>query len=346
MDHSKSNYLKRPFKLGSLSLPSNILCAPLAGCSDLPFRRMTTAHRPGLVYCEMVKMDALVRHDPHTYRLLDYEKGMHPIGAQLCGSKPQLAGPSARILEELGFDVIDFNCGCPVDKVTKDGSGSGMLKNLDLIGEILTNMISSVKIPVTIKIRAGWDENSLVGPEIVKIAHKAGAKAVAIHGRTREQAYKGRANWDWIRECKEAVPEMVIIGNGDLFDAEKVKKMFETTGCDGVLLSRGTFGSPWIIEDVYRLLSGEPAICRTPFDYRDTLLEHLEYIRQYHPPRKSAMDLRRVGCWYLKRGQGTRKLRELINRSKTLEEIRALINEYPWEETDFSAPHQFEEGES
>lgn len=336
----KSDHVKliRPFKLGSLELPSNVFCAPLAGCSDLPFRRMTTAYTPGLVYCEMVKMDALVRHDPHTYRLLDYEAGMHPIGAQLCGSKIELAGTSAKILEELGFDVIDFNCGCPVDKVTKDGSGSGMLKNLDLIGEMLMRMIVAVNIPVTIKIRAGWDENSIVGPQIVKIAHEAGAAAVAIHGRTREQAYKGRANWDWIRQCKEACPEMLIIGNGDLFDAENVENMFEVAACDAVLLSRGTFGTPWIIEDVYRRLAHEPAIIRAPLDYRDALLQHLEYIQQYHPPRKAAMDLRRVGCWYLKRGQGTRKLREAINRSKTVEEIRSFIVDYPWHETDFSLP--------
>lgn len=330
--------LKTPFKLGSLTLPSNVFCAPLAGCSDLPFRRMTTAYKPGLVYCEMVKMDALVRHDPHTYRLLDYEKEMHPIGAQLCGSKPELAAQSARMIEELGFDVIDFNCGCPVDKVTKDGSGSGMLKNLDLIGEILTNMIQAVKIPVTIKIRAGWDEDTLVGPEIVKIAEQAGAKAIAIHGRTREQGYKGHANWDWIKECKAASHEILVIGNGDLFDAEKVEKMFEMTGCDAVLLSRGTFGTPWIIEDVYRRLAGEEPINRSPHDYRDALLQHLEYISSYHPPRKAAMDLRRVGCWYLKRGQGTRKLREAINRSKSIHETRQLILDYAWDETDFSAP--------
>jgi tRNA-dihydrouridine synthase B len=342
---SSSVKLKKPFKLGSLELPSNIFCAPLAGCSDLPFRRMTKSYTPGLVYCEMVKMDALIRHDPHTYRLLDFEKEMHPIGAQLCGSKPELAGPCARILEELGFDVIDFNCGCPVDKVTKDGSGSGMLKNLNLIGEILTNMISAVSIPVTIKIRAGWDEDSLVGPQITKIAEKAGAKAVAIHGRTREQAYKGHANWDWIRECKEAAPHMIIIGNGDLFDAEKVEKMFDVTGCDAALLSRGTMGTPWIIEDVYRRLGGESAAIRTPLHYRDALLQHLEYIREYHHPRKAAMDLRRVGCWYLKRGQGTRKLREMINRSKSVEEIRSFIMDYPWHETDFSSPLQIDESQ-
>jgi tRNA-dihydrouridine synthase B len=334
--------LKRPFQLGSLQLPSNIFCAPLAGCSDLPFRRMTTAYQPGLVYCEMVKMDALVRHDPHTYRLLDYETSMHPIGAQLCGSKPQFAGKSARILEDLGFDVIDLNCGCPVDKVTKDGSGSGLLKNLNLIGEILTNIIASVKIPVTLKIRAGWDEDSIVGPEIVHVAEKAGAQAIAIHGRTREQGYKGHANWDWIRDCKQAAKKILVIGNGDLFDAPSVERMFLHTGCDAVLLSRGTFGTPWIIEDVYRQLLGQSPILRTPFDYRDALLQHLEHVSLYHHPRKAAMDLRRIGCWYLKKGQGTRRLRESLNKSRTLEEIRSLILDYPWHETDFSSPQLLE----
>src|SRR6185437_6206308 len=206
--------LKKPFQLGNLTLPSNIFCAPLAGCSDLPFRRMTSKYRPGLIYCEMVKMDALVRHDPHTYRLLDFEADMHPIGGQICGSKPQYAGKSAKIIEELGFDVVDLNCGCPVDKVTKDGSGSGMLKTPELIGEILSNMTAAVKIPVTVKIRAGWDEKSLNAAEIVQIAEQAGAAAICVHGRTREQGYKGPANWDWIRECKRAAKKIQVIGNG------------------------------------------------------------------------------------------------------------------------------------
>jgi nifR3 family TIM-barrel protein len=335
--------LKKPFYLGSLQLPSNIFCAPLAGCSDLPFRKMTTAYRPGLVYCEMVKMDALIRHDPHTYRLLDYEHGMHPIGAQLCGSKPSIAAQAARILEDLGFDVIDFNCGCPVDKVTQDGSGSGILKNLDLMAEILSKMIAAVKIPVTVKIRAGWDEKSIVGPQVVKIAEQVGVKAVAVHGRTREQGYKGPAIWDWIKACKEAASHMIIIGNGDLFNAEKVEKMFAYTKCDAVLLARGTFGAPWLIEDIYNRLEGKQEIQREALDYRDALLTHLDFVERYQSPRKAAMDLRRIGCWYLKKGEGTRKLRESLNRSRSLNEIRSLILDYPWHETDFSSPQLISE---
>lgn len=236
--------LKRPFNLGKIVLPSNIFCAPLAGCSDLPFRRMTVKYRPGLVYCEMVKMDALIRHDPNTYRLLDYEGSMHPIGGQLCGSKPEIAGACAKIIEDLGFDVVDLNCGCPVDKVTKDGSGSGMLKDPNLIGEVLSNMVAAVKIPVTVKIRAGWDSSHIVAAEVTRIAEEAGASAICIHGRTRAQGYKGPANWDFIRDCKNASRGIPVIGNGDVVDPESAKKMFEYTGCDALLLARGTMENP------------------------------------------------------------------------------------------------------
>ncbi len=213
----------RPFSMGGLELPSNIFCAPLAGCSDLPFRRMTVKYNPGLIYCEMVKMEALIRNDPNTYRLLDYESSMHPIGGQLCGSNPRIAGECAKMIEDLGFDVVDLNCGCPVDKVTKDGSGSGMLKNPDLIGEVIANMVAAVKIPVTVKIRAGWDSSHIVGAEVVRIAEKAGACAICIHGRTRAQGYRGLPTGILSAIAKDASQKIVVIGNGDVVDPARSK---------------------------------------------------------------------------------------------------------------------------
>jgi len=337
------SHLKRPFQLGKLTLPSNVLCAPLAGCSDLPFRRMTTKYRPGLVYCEMVKMEPLVRKDPNTYRLLDYEPGMHPIGAQICGSKPALAGECAKIVEDLGFDVVDLNCGCPVDKVTKDGSGSGMLKNTDLIGEVISNMVAAVKIPVTVKIRVGWDSSHIVAPEVVKIAEEAGAAAICIHGRTRAQAYRGPANWDFIRDCKQVAKNIIVIGNGDIVDGPSARRMFEHTGCDAILLARGTMGKPWLIEDIYRHFSGESPLSFTGPDYRDILLEHVSHILSYQNAHRSMLDLRRVGCWFLRGAKGMRHLREALNRSKSIEEMCALIRDYPWHEADFSEEEKVQE---
>ncbi len=338
--------MSHPFFIGSAKLPNKILYAPLAGCSDYPFRRMACCYRPGIVYCEMVKIDALVRHDPHTYRLLDYEAGMHPIGAQICGSKPKMAAAAARIVEDLGFDIIDFNCGCPVDKVTKDGSGSGMLKTPDLIGEVLSDVIASVNIPVTVKIRAGWDDKTINAVEITRIAEKAGAKAITIHGRTREQGYKGRANWDYIRDCKAAAKEILVIGNGDVFDASSALKMFAHTQCDAVLVSRGTMGQPWIAEDILRALDGSAPIERTPYDLRSALLEHFGFIVNYQPEKQALLDMRRVGCWYLKKCIGVKELRIQINKAASTREAFDHIERFPWDSIELSQEPIFSESEA
>jgi tRNA-dihydrouridine synthase B len=331
------------FNLGSAKLHNKVFYAPLAGCSDLPFRRMSRRYGPGLVYCEMVKIDALVRNDQNTYRMLDYEPGMHPIGAQLCGSKPKVAASAARIVEDLGFDVIDFNCGCPVDKVTKDGSGSGMLKTPDLIGETLSAIVAAVKVPVTVKIRAGWDEKSINAVEITRIAEKAGAKAITIHGRTREQGYKGNANWDYIKACKAAAKEILVIGNGDIFDAESALRMFEYTRCDAVLVARGTMGQPWIAEDILRALEGQIPIVRSVDDLRQNLLEHFDYIVRYQPERQSLLDMRRVGCWYLKRLTGVKELRVQLNRSNSTAEVFQHLDRFSWEAIDMAKELKFEQ---
>lgn len=326
------SYLKTSFKLGKKVFPNNIFYAPLAGCSDFPFRKMSAKYGPGLMYCEMVKMDALVRYDAGTLHMLDYSPDMHPIGGQLCGSKPQIAAKAAKIIEELGFDVVDLNCGCPVDKITKDGSGSGMLKTPKLIGDIIANMVAAVNIPVTVKIRAGWDDQLINAPEITRIAEEAGAQAICIHGRTRQQAYKGSANWDWIKACKAEAKTIKIIGNGDVFDGAAALRMFEHTGCDAVLVSRGTLGQPWIVEDIMRSINKDSPIERTIEDCRQALYEHYLHTVNYHHAKRVVVDMRRVGCWYLKKSAGTRGFRELISRAESLEEVNDLILKFPLQE--------------
>ncbi len=336
-EEAKASRYQTPFSFGNLTLPSNVFCSPLAGCSDLPFRRMISHYQPGLIFCEMVKMDAMVRYDTGTFRLLDYETSHHPIGAQLCGSKPELAGTCARIVEDLGFDVIDLNCGCPVDKVTKDLSGSGLLTQPELIGDILANMVAAVNIPVTVKIRAGWDEDSIVGPQVTRIAEEAGAKIIFVHGRTRKQAYRGPATWDYIKQCKDAAKEILVFGNGDVLDGPSGERMFAETGCDGLLVSRGSFGSPWIFEDIDRHFKGLKPINRTMKDVRDALLTHLGYIASYQPKRKAHLDLRRIGAWYLKKGPNMKKLKEIVVRAENLADIEAEIRAFDWEEVDEGA---------
>ena len=326
---SNPSKLAKPLKLGSLTLPHGIFYAPLAGCSDYPYRTMSAKYCPALMYCEMIKMDAFIRHDEGTYHILDFSPDMHPIGAQLCGSKPAIAGKAAKIVEELGFDVVDLNCGCPVDKVTKDGSGSGMLKTPELIGEVISSMVAAVKIPVTVKIRAGWDENSINAQAIVKIAEKAGAKAICIHGRTRQQGYRGPANWEYIKACKEAAESILVIGNGDVIDGASAEEIHAQTGCDAVLVARGTMGQPWAVQDILRHLSGESISKRTLEDCREALYQHFLFTKQYHHDHKVCVDMRRVGCWYLKKSSGTRQFRELISRAKSVQEVQDLILHFP-----------------
>ncbi len=323
------NHLFHPFSLGKLTLKHRILYAPLAGCSDFPYRKMSATYQPALQYCEMVKMDALVRNHETTLHMLDYSEDMRPIGAQLCGSKPALAAQAARMVEDLGFNVLDFNCGCPVDKVTKDGSGSGMLRTPDLIGEMIAIMVAAVKIPVTVKIRAGWDEKSINAPEIVKIVEQAGAKAICIHGRTRQQGYKGPANWDYIKAAKEAATSIFVIGNGDVLDGPSAQKMQQETGCDAVLVARGTMGQPWIVEDILRYLRGEPPLLRSLEEYRKALYDHFLWGRSYYNEHQLCLAMRRIGCWYLKKSAGTRQFRELISRVKDPKEAEELILHFP-----------------
>ncbi len=314
-----------PLALGKTTLPNRIIYSPLAGCSDLPFRSVSARYEPGLIYCEMVKMEPLVRGDATTFHLLDYEAGMHPIGGQLCGSKPELAGASARIIEDLGFDVVDLNCGCPVDKVTKDGSGSGMLRNPERIGEVISNMVAAVKIPVTVKIRAGWDDDSINGAEITRVAEEAGAVAIAVHGRTRSQAYKGPANWDHIKACVDAATTIKVFGNGDVFDGESALRMMDETGCDAILASRGTMGAPWIAEDIQRAARGEQPKLRRLEEIRQGLLDHFMEQVRYEPTRRALISMRRVGCWYIKSTAHTREFRHKISRAQSVDEVKDLI---------------------
>jgi nifR3 family TIM-barrel protein len=325
-------YLKTPFQLGDVILPSNIFYAPLAGCSDYPFRQMSAKFKPGLMFCEMVKMDAIIRKNERSLQMLDYDETMRPIGGQLVGSNPKIAAQAAKMIEELGFDTLDLNCGCPVDKVTKDGSGSGMLKNPELIGEILSNMIAAVKIPVTVKIRTGWDEDSIIAPEVTKIAEKAGAKAITIHGRTRKQGYTGAANWDHIKSCKDVAETIKVIGNGDIFDADAAKRIFEHTGCDGILVSRGTMGRPWIVEDILRHLQGLEPEEWSLEERREALLEHFHHAVDYRSELGALIDMRRVGCWYFTKARNTREFRGSISSAKSISEVKDLITNFDFEE--------------
>lgn len=320
-----------PLYLGEREIPCNIWYAPLAGCSDWPYRMMSAQWKPGLQFTEMVKMDALVRADEGTYELLNYSDCMHPIGAQVFGSNPRYAKEAAPILESMGFDVIDLNCGCPVDKVTKGGGGSGLLKTPFLIGDIVSSIVGAVQIPVTVKVRAGWDHQHINIEEVVSIVESAGAKAITVHGRTRQQGYTGSCCHEWIKRAKSAAHNIPVIGNGDVFSAEDAFTMMQNTGCDGVLIARGGMGKPWFVEDIRRLEQGLPVLQFSIEELRELLLQHFNYVVEYKCEKKALMDARRIGGWYVNSVKGAKAFRIAIAQVQSIEEARTLIKTFPFE---------------
>lgn len=318
--------LIKPLQIGSLHLPVNIVFGPLAGVSDYPYRKMCRLFHQGLIFCEMVKMEAIARSDALSFRMLHYSADMHPIGAQLCGSNPALACMTAKIIEDLGFDIVDLNCGCPVDKVTGDGSGSGLLKTPELIGELVANMVAAVQIPVTLKVRIGWDDDHIIVEDLVRIAELAGAKAITVHGRTRKQGYTGESNAAWICAAKQSARSIKVIGNGDLFSAPSALVMLKETGCDGVLIARGGIGQPWIAEDSIRLEQELTLKDHSPEERRRVLKDHFEETLACSTDHRAILDMRRVGCSYIGRLKGSRHFREAFSKVSSLDEIHSLIN--------------------
>lgn len=310
-----------------LTLASNILYAPLAGCTDVPMRRMAARYQPALMFCEMLKMDALVRQHPGTLAMAKFDAEMRPIGAQLVGSKPELAPECAKIVESLGFDVIDLNCGCPVDKVTKDGSGSGLLRYPERIGQIVTALRTNCNLPVSVKVRLGWDDDTICVEKLVAIAEDAGACAITIHTRTREQGYIGQARWEWLKVAKRAAKNIIVIGNGDIMTPEDAERMLLETGVDGVLCARGTMGNPWLVEQIRDHLQGRPYRVRDSRERLEALIEHFRMACAEFPERKALLDLRRFGAWYLHSQAGARQLRHQLNSINSYSEAEQLLQE-------------------
>ncbi len=317
--------LREPFRIGSLVVPNNIFYAPLAGYTDMPFRRIIMKYRPGLFFCEMVKMEALTRNTSKTLEYLKYTADMHPIGAQIVGSNVSLAGSSAGIAEDLGFDVIDYNCGCPVDKVTKDGSGSAMLKNPQKIGEIISAMVAVVKVPVTVKVRVGWDSSSVCVEDLVRIAEDAGAAMITIHGRTRTQGYSGKADRELIALGKRAAKKILVFGNGDIFTGADGRDMFDTTGCDGVLVARGMLGNPWLVEDIVATMKGETPADRSFEERKKELINHYNAMLEYKGEHQAVLEMRRVACWYFKACPGSRDFRRVVTQAHSNDDVLEAI---------------------
>lgn len=312
-------------RIGNVTLENNVILAPMAGVTDLPFRLLCRELGAGLVCMEMVSAKAIYYNNKNTEELLQVHPGELPASLQLFGSDPEILSAMAARIEERPYSFIDLNMGCPVPKVVNNGEGSALMKNPKLVEQILTAMVKAVHKPVTVKIRKGFDDKSINAVEIARIAEACGVAAVAVHGRTREQYYSGSADWDIIRQVKEAV-KIPVIGNGDVDSPQKAKRLLEETGCDGVMIARAAQGNPWIFRDtVHYLQTGELLPPPTNAEKREIVLRHAAMEEQYKGEYTAVREMRRHLAWYSFGMPGSAKFRQTINLMETMEELKKSV---------------------
>ncbi|AZR74670.1 tRNA dihydrouridine synthase DusB [Anoxybacter fermentans] len=315
-------------KIGNIVIENPVILAPMAGVTDLPFRQIVKKMGCGLVYTEMVSAKGLIYGNERTERLLEFEKDEIPVAIQLFGSEPEIMAKAARLVAEKKPAIIDINMGCPTPKIVKNGDGSALMKDPVLAGEIVAAMTEAVDIPITVKMRKGWDEDSVNAVELAQICVKNGAKAIAVHGRTREQFYSGKADWKIIREVKEAV-DVPVIGNGDIFSPEDAVAMFEETGCDAVMIGRGCQGNPWIFKRVTHYLKTGEILPPPSYSERIKMaIEHFKRHIAYKGEEAGIPQMRKHLAWYIKGLPHCTKVKEEIFRLKSSDEIISTLRDY------------------
>ena len=315
-------------QIGDVNLENNVILAPMAGVTDLPFRLLCKEQGVGLLCMEMVSAKAILYKNKNTEDLMKIEEEERPVSLQLFGSDPHIMSEIAKQIEERPFEILDINMGCPVPKVVNNGEGSALMKNPKLVGEIVSSIVKAIKKPVTVKIRKGFDDDHINAAEIAKIIEDSGAAAVAVHGRTRQQFYSGEADWEIIRRVKEAV-SIPVIGNGDVNSPERAKAIMDQTGCDGIMVGRAAQGNPWIFGQILHYLeTGELLPKPTLEDVKQMIVRHAALQLKYKGEYTGIREMRKHVSWYTTGFPGSARLRAAVNEVETMEQLLEMVESW------------------
>ena len=314
-------------KIGEVELKNPWILAPMAGVCDLPFRLLCLEAGAGMVCTEMVSAKAIKYRNKNTYELMTLGEKEHPVSLQLFGSDPEIMGEIAAQIEERPFDILDFNMGCPVPKVVNNGEGSALMKDPVLAGRIIESMVKAVKKPVTVKLRAGFSPENKNAPEIAHIAEECGAAAVCVHGRTREQYYSGKADWEIIAKVRERV-SIPVIGNGDVTDYASAERLMKMTGCDAVAIGRAARGNPWIFKELAAGAAGEQFTPPDDKELIEMILRHAEELCAFKGEYTGIREMRKHAAWYLSGRKNAAKLRGRLCQVETLGELNEILSRW------------------
>ena len=313
-------------EIGGVQIPNRVFLGPMAGVTDLPFRQLCREQGAGLVYMEMISAKAITYHNRRTSELWETNDKEKPVSLQIFGHEPEVMEEACRILEEESFDILDINMGCPVAKVVSNQEGSALMKDPALIEQIVRACVRGTSRPVTVKIRAGWDSSSINAPEVAGICEDNGAKAVAVHARTRDQQYAGKADWRIIRDVKRAV-SVPVFGNGDVRSGADALRMLDETGCDAVIVGRAAQGNPWIFREIAAAMQGKEAPPATPEERVEMAARHFRLEAQLYGEKLAVLQMRKHIAWYVHGMKGASRFRERINQMNSAEEVLAALKE-------------------